>query len=164
MGHKRNSQSTDSTANTMAASQPKLLMQIASNIRMKCSITSFRSTRMYTRGLVQVQAPLLQESRIIHCGSKLIDSLQESQDREHVIVPHSVSQNKWLIYLVTIPTGKIDTYVVGDILSYEAEPFHSELLRALSTVFPNTRSSSPDNIYKLLRKKINAGTDDEPEW
>jgi len=97
------------------------------------------------------RAPTLPGSRIIRRGSKLIDSLQESQRCEQVIVPHSVSQDKWLIYLVTLSTGNIDIYVIGEMMFDEAEPFHGQLLQALSTVFPKTIFSPRQRLHLRAR-------------
>ena len=51
----------------------------------------------------------LEQSKIIRRGSNLNESLQDSESCEQVIVPHNISQNKWLIYLITLRSGAICT-------------------------------------------------------
>ena len=87
------------------------------------------------------RAQPLERSKIIRRGSDLNESLQDSKSCEQVIVPHSISQDKWLIYLVALRSGAIDVYVIGDILSHEMEPFHVKLQEAVTKVFPNTSFS-----------------------
>jgi hypothetical protein len=99
------------------------------------------------------RAPQSQRSRILDREANLIDSLQTLRSFEQVIVPHSISQTKWLIYLVTLRTCEIDEYVIGDILSHEVEPFRVQLVQALSTINPTTSFSSKQRLH--LRRGLN---------
>jgi hypothetical protein len=93
------------------------------------------------------RAPQLEQSRIIRRGSDLIESLQDSRNFQQVIVPHSITENKWLILLVSLFSRTIDAYVIGHVLSHEVEIFRVDLQSAVTTVFPDTSFSFKQRLH-----------------
>ena len=85
------------------------------------------------------RAPPSQESRIMGRGCDLIESMEELQTCQQLIIPQCHSKNKWSISLVTIRTATIDVYLIGDILSDEMEPYCNTLQQAVTATFPNTQ-------------------------
>ena len=72
--------------------------------------------------------------------SHSIDSLQtEFRLFQQLVLLHHVSQNKWSIFLVSLGTGSIEGYLVGDYEALEIQPVILSLMRVFEKVFPTRK-------------------------
>lgn len=99
------------------------------------------------------RAPILKLSRIIPPRSNLIDSLQDSRTCQQVIVADYESHDKWLIFHVSLQTGDINAYLVGDYDLKEAQPFIGIFQQALQSVFQGISFSFTKRLH--IRRGLN---------
>ena len=79
--------------------------------------------------------PISHLSQIIKPSQELTSSLEETRKRQQVIIAHFTTETRWLVFLVSLITGHVDIYTVGDVASESIVQFATQVHQSLNKVF-----------------------------